>query len=108
MAGKWTVSTKLTTFLADLIVGSDFASTVSQYYPSIMWSGTGWMEGPDHVRKPLRPRYSVGLVEKANLRDYKIVLPDKRFGYVVFSPKPEDEKSSRRLIDFDGKDIVVR
>lgn len=108
MVGHWILSTKLTMFLAHLIAGSDLAAVASEYYPAIMWSGGGWMEGPDHIRKPLGPRYSIGLVDKASLHDYKIVLPDKRFGYVIFSPKPEDDKSSRRLIDFDGKTIVVR
>ena len=54
------------------------------------------------------PRYEIGLTKKNDVPNDKIKLVSKRFGYVIFDPKPEDAKSSRRLIDFHGKNIVVR
>ena len=108
MPATWTVTNRLTKFLADLIASSDFAAVASGYYPSVMWSSGGWMEGPGRPREPLAPRYEVGLVEQAKLGDFRLAVPNPKFGYIIFSPKPADEASGRRLIDFDGKNIMVR
>ena len=108
MSAEWMLSPRLVTFLTRLIAESVFAGQSSQYYPSIMWSLGGTMQGPDKVVRPIPPQYDVGVVRRSNLRNFKIILPDKTFGYVVFAPKPEDAASQRRLIDWDGETIVVR
>lgn len=108
MPMTWTVSAKLLTFVASLLAESDLAPALPTAYPLIGWHGEGWMEGPDHVRTPIPPRYGVGLVTKSDLNAFKIVIPNPTFGYIIFVPGPRDARSARRLVDFDGTEIVVR
>jgi len=104
----WALSSRFVDFLDQLISESDFAPSASTYYPSVLWSLGGTMQGPEGVTLPTPPRYEVGLVERSEANRFKLRLPSKKFGYIIFDPRPEDAASSRRLIDFDGKDIVVR
>jgi hypothetical protein len=92
--------------MAALFAGADI--DLSTHVAAIMWSPDGWIEDRGRVRKPLPAEYVLGAIEKSKLSRFKTVIPDTTFGSVVFDPKPADARSSRRLIDFDGKDIVVR
>jgi hypothetical protein len=108
MSINWILSAKLTNFLDSLIKASDFASTASDYYPFVGWSLGATMQGPNGAVTKVPPRYEVGLAATHDVPGNKIRIPSKEFGYVIFDPKPQDANSNRRLIDFDGKDIVVR
>ena len=82
-------------------------------YPSIMWSlgGEAWKsEDPEGTRIPIPAGYSVGFYNQNPLPegDSLIFVKSDRFGLVVFLPRPEDQASSRRLIDFDGEEVIVR
>jgi len=72
-----------------------------------MWSLGGTISKRGQAVESLPPRYDVTLIERHDLSRFA-TIPNERFGFIAFSPKPEDQKSSRRLIDFDGKNIVVR
>ncbi len=89
MGASWTMSSRFVGFLEKLISDSDFALSVSAYYPSILWSLGGTMQAPDGTVTPIAPRYDVGLVEKNDAKRFKLLLSSKTFGYVIFDPKPE-------------------
>lgn len=107
MPDVWQTSKAFDGFLSELVRASDFASSIASLFPCIMWSLGGTISKRGQAVETVPPRYEVTLIERPDLSRFA-AIPNERFGFIAFSPKPEDQKSSRRLIDFDGHDIVVR
>ena len=103
-AMAWKLSAKLEEFIAPLIQEAGLSSTDT---PSIVWSLGGSLEAPGRPPEALPARYALGWISQQNLGSFQTVQSAK-FGRIAFHPSPSDLASSRRLIDFDGTDIVVR
>lgn len=75
-----------------------------------MWTLGGSAQRGTEEPIEIPASYSAGFYRRDTLPEGNriILLPSDRFGLVIFSPRPEDLASERRLIDFDGTDIVVR
>lgn len=95
--------------MAKLIRDSDFPTIARTELVCLAWSAGGWAEGPDHHRVPLRAEYALGTFDKNEPPPRtSFIVPSKLFGHICLIPKPEDARSARRRIDYDGKDIVIR
>jgi hypothetical protein len=104
MTGTWRLTPRLEDFVAGLVKEAGIGATDT---PSLMWSQGGTIEASDQPPRPLPPHYALGWVRKQDLHKFK-TIPSSRFGAFVFHPRPEDAASSRRLIDLDEDEIVVR
>lgn len=100
----WKLTAKLEEFIAPLVREAGIMSTDT---PSIMWSTGGTVEKPGQAPQSLPAHYALGWVDRQNLSSFQ-TIPSAKFGKLVFHPSPADLASSRRTIDYDGKDIVVR
>lgn len=79
------------------------------YCPMIMWSLGGEMVLADGARNAVPPRYELGIAKIADVSARKfITVEDARLGLIAFSPRDIDLMSDRRLIDYNGIEIVVR
>lgn len=105
MPKEWRVSSGVEAFLEQVL--TEIPPIPFTFYPCIGWTLGGTSGKRGGPQTPLPPEYSLGFIEQRNLVKYRAVA-SRAFGFIAFSPKPEDERSSRRLIDFDGKNIVVR
>ncbi len=104
MTDTWKLTTKAEELIATLVKQAAIGPTDT---PSLMWASGGTLEAPGKPPKPLYAHYGLGWVAQHNLHSFK-TIPSARFGKIVFHPRPEDEASTRRTIDYDGTDIVVR
>lgn len=100
----WKLTTRLEDFVDALIKEAGIGPTDT---PSIMWSTGGVVEAPGQLPQSLPAHYALGWVDRQNLSGFQ-TIPSARFGEMVFHPSPADFASARRLIDYDGSDIVVR
>lgn len=105
MSDNWHVTPKLEAFISGLL--KEVPNPRFAFYPCIGWTLGGSYGKVGAPQKPLPPGYGLGLIKRMDLAKYT-PIKSRLFGYVAFAPKAEDAHSSRRLIDFDGKDIVVR
>ena len=112
---EWTISQRLETAISMWLAEFETSSGPIgvPIYPSVMWSlgGEAWREGdPSAQRFSIPAGYSVGFYRRdpAPRGDGLLLVANSRFGYVVVRPKDDDLASERRLIDYDGADIVVR
>jgi hypothetical protein len=79
------------------------------YYPLITWRSGGTASKSGSAKIDLPDRYDLGLIPRADLGASNFIAVESRaFGALAFVPRDRDAASSRRLIDFDGQDIVVR
>lgn len=79
------------------------------YYPVVTWRSGGQATKPGELPVSLPDRYDIALIPRADLRARNFIeIACRQFEVVAFVPRDEDAASSRRLIDFDGQDIVVR
>ncbi len=106
MTESWSTTSALNAFLEELIAGMSFTPQWT-FYPSLMWSSGTIVDKPDGSREHLPPRYEVGLYRRDDALDL-LSIPSDKFGLIYFLPDPVDLASSRRRIDFDGKNIIVR
>jgi hypothetical protein len=106
--GNWTITFKAERFVEKQLRDSQLMSLVRTEFVCLDWTYGGWAVGPDHRRLPLRPEYGISLFKKNEVPPTAFILPSRLFGHICFTPKPADARSVHRLIDFDGKDIVVR
>lgn len=104
MTDTWKLTTKAEELIATLVKQAAIGPTDT---PSLMWASGGTLEAPGKPPKPFYAHYGLGWVAQHNLHSFK-TIPSARFGKIVFHPRPEDEASTRRTIDYDGTDIVVR
>lgn len=104
MIQTWKLTPRLEDFVAGLVQEAGIGAT---YTPSLMWSSGGTIEASGQPPRLLPPHYALGWVRTQDLHKFK-TIPSSKFGTLVFHPRPEDAASSRRLIDYDGTDIVVR
>lgn len=112
MDQPWTVTERLETELAQWLATYERSYGEIGYpvYPSVMWSLGGEARRNGGARIKLPSQYSAGFYRRDPLPegDGLVLVPSETFGLVVFLPREEDRASDRRLIDFDGKDILVR
>jgi hypothetical protein len=101
----WRLTPGLEAFIKGLL--KEVPSPGFAYYPCIGWTLGGLYGKVGAPQKALPPGYGLGLVRRTDLAKY-MLTKSRLFGYVAFTPKAEDASSFRRLIDFDGKEIVVR
>ena len=113
--GSWKTSERLDTALAEWFARFESSQGRIDYliYPSVMWSlgGSAYQASrPANTRIGLPAGYSAGFYRRDPMPkgERLIFVPNKRFGLVVFLPRDVDLASDRRLIDYDGKAIVVR
>ena len=79
------------------------------YCPAIVWSlgGDGVLAGGERIVLP--PRYSLAIIDRADIPVQGFYsIEDPAVGIIAFNPSAGDKASSNRLIDYDGKDLVVR
>ena len=111
MASKWHLSGTAAKLLGD---------GIAQYLenpgaPDFEFCGViGWSLGGELVlasgeRQTIGPRYEIGITAISDIAEYGLArIDDPALGIVAFQPSAVDAASDRRLIDYDGKDIVVR
>ncbi len=104
MTEIWKLTTKVEDLIATLVKQAGIGPTDT---PSLMWASGGSLEAPGKPPRLLPAHYGLGWVAQPNLHAFK-TIPSARFGQIVFHPRPEDEASTRRTIDYDGTDIIVR
>jgi hypothetical protein len=74
-----------------------------------LWEEGGYLDRGDGKPTPVPPRYGIGIIRRTDIAEQGfIAIADQVLGTVGFSPRPEDQASELHLIDFDGKDLVVR
>jgi hypothetical protein len=79
------------------------------YCAGVLWSLGGYLDRGDGEQIPTPPRYDICIIHRTDIAEQGfIAIDDPVLGTVGFSPRPEDAASERRLIDHDGKDLVVR
>ena len=111
MAVQWRLSASAAKLLGD---------GIAQYLenpgaPDVDFCGViGWSLGGELVlasgeRHTIGPRYEIGITAISDIAEYGLArIDDPALGIVAFQPSAADLASDRRLIDYDGKDIVVR
>jgi hypothetical protein len=107
----WTISAAVTALIARAI--ADFVKDYSRpdfaYYPLITWRAGGQATRPNQAPTDMPDRYDLALIPRTDLHASNFVaIADPQFEVVAFVPRDEDAASGRRLIDYDGRDIVVR
>jgi hypothetical protein len=107
MTSNWQVTSELDDLLARAIEQAGFADQLATHLPSIMWTEGGRAEAPGKPTIPIPPHYGVGPVRIENVSRVSTINSAK-FGHIVFHPAPSDAASIRRIVDYDGKDIIVR
>ena len=108
---SWTLSSAAIAAVERAIVdfARDYAAPEFAYYPLITWrsGGTATRLGSTPVSLP--DRYDLALIKQVDVGASNFIpISSPRFGVVAFVPSDQDAASSRRLIDYDGKNIVVR
>ena len=107
MTTDWKVTAELDDLLARAIEQSGFADQLGTHVPSVTWTEGGQVEASGQPTIPIPPHYAVGLVLIENLSRF-LTIKSAKFGHIVFHPAPSDAASTRRLVDYDGMNIIVR
>lgn len=111
MSDRWTISDSVAALVSKGV--AQYVANVGEpdfpYCPILIWSLGGELREAGGGRHAVPPRYELGIARRADIAEQGFVaIADARVGLLAFSPKPADAASGRRLIDFDGTDIVVR
>lgn len=110
-AHGWTVSDAVVAVIGRAIeeFERDYFRPDFAYYPVVTWRSGGQATKPGEPPVTLPDRYDIALIPQADLHasDF-IAVACQPFEVLAFVPRDEDLASERRLIDFDGQDIVVR
>ena len=80
------------------------------YCPAILWSLGGELRSAGGLRlATIEPEYGLGVIARKDIAEQGFVaLRVPQLGVVGFAPNKDDLASDRRVIDYDGENIVVR
>jgi hypothetical protein len=107
----WTISAAATAVISRAIDDfvRDYGAPGFEFYPVITWRTGGQVVAPAAAAVDLPDCYDLGLIPRGDINASNfIAIANESFEVVAFVPRPEDMASSRRVIDYDGEDIVVR
>ncbi len=80
------------------------------FYPLISWTEGGWASRSGGPKLATPDRYEISLIRQSEIGATTrwIRIKSRKFGVVAVAPRIADVTAGRRLVDFDGQDIVIR
>ncbi|MCB1517209.1 MAG: hypothetical protein KDJ19_06290 [Hyphomicrobiaceae bacterium] len=111
MNKTWIISQKLEAALEEIMSDPETTRLMSPgvaYYPTIVWATGGTLSKADETIREFPPHYGFGFIDDKDPGRNGVTIPSATFGVVIFVPNDADRASSRRLLDIEGKSVIVR
>jgi len=110
MIDKWTASESLVALLKERFADPHVREMLEgheEFYPTIGWTDGATLQKRGESPTTVTSHYGLGFMFEREASGY-LEVDAPYFEMILFRPSKEDAASSRRVIDYDGTDIVVR